>query len=387
MTYMAQRIQGFGATIFSEMTNLANEYGAINLGQGFPDFAAPDFVKAAAQQAIGAEINQYPPAIGRKSLRNTISAKMKRHYGLQLDPDTQISATHGATEAIFATILSLIDPGDEVLIFEPYYDSYLPSIEYAGGIPRFYTLRPPDWHIDPARLAGLFNDKTKLIIINTPHNPTGKVYTRAELQLIADLCQKYDVIAVCDEVYEHIIFDGVEHIPLATLDGMAERTVTISSAGKTFSVTGWKVGWVTGSAELAQAVLKTRQWTTFAGAAPLEEATAIALNLADENGYYDWLRTMYQAKRDLLVEALEAVGLPVIMPQGTYFAMVDIAELDFANDREFCYYLTKEVGVTAIPPSVFYTTPNEGTTLARFAFCKRDASLHAAKEKLKQLSR
>lgn len=386
MNYMAQRVQRFGATIFSEMTNLAREYDAINLGQGFPDFAAPDFIKQAAVDALMADVNQYAPAIGRKRLRQAIAHKMYAHYGLQVNPDTQIVTMHGATEAIFATIQGLVDHGDEVIVFEPYYDSYVPSIEFAGGIPRYYTLHPPNWGIDKATLEALFSDKTKLIIVNTPHNPTGKVFDKAELQLIADLCHKYDVLAISDEVYEHIVFDQAQHVPLATLDGMAERTITISSIGKSFSVTGWKVGWAVATPTICKAILHSHQWITFSGAAPLEEASAAALEWAETSGYYAELHTLYQNKRDLLLASLNAAGLPTITPKGTYFAMVDISQLDFANDREFCYYLTKEVGVTAIPPSVFYATAGEGTGLARFAFCKSDAALHAAADRLHSLS-
>ena len=382
MSYMARRVQHYGTTIFTEMTNLANEYGAVNLGQGFPNFGAPDFVKEAARAAIAADINQYPPAIGRTRLRNALAAKYANHYGMEIDPASQIVAMHGATECLFATIQSLVDPGDEVIIFEPYFDTYVPCVEFAGGTPVFYTLEPPDWTIDLDRLAALFSDKTKLILINTPHNPTGKVFGREELTLIADLCQKHDVIALSDEVYEHIVFDDAQHVPIATLDGMADRTVTISSIGKSFSVTGWKVGWAIGSAELCTAIFRSHQWITFAGAAPLEEASGAALEWADETGYYDDLRQMYQRKRDVLGDALNAAGLPVIQPKGTYFAMVDISQLGHADDRAFCDYLTKEVGVTPIPPSFFYTTPNAGTTLARFAFCKTDEAIAEAARRL-----
>ncbi len=386
MSYMARRVRHYGTTIFTEMTNLANEYNAVNLGQGFPNFAAPDFVKTAAQAAISADINQYPPAIGRPRLRNALAAKYARHYGMEIDPDTQIVAMHGATECLFATIQSLVDPGDEVIIFEPYFDTYVPCVEFAGGTPVYYTLEAPHWEINPDKLAALFSDKTKLILINTPHNPTGKLFSRAELQMIANLCQQHDVVAISDEVYEHIVFDEAKHIPIATLPNMAERTVTISSIGKTFSVTGWKVGWAVASADICTAIFRSHQWITFAGAAPLEEASAASLEWADETGYYDELRTMYQKKRDTLLAALNAAKLPVITPKGTYFAMVDIRQLGFTDDRAFCTYLTKEVGVTPIPPSFFYTTPNAGTDLARFAFCKTDEALAETAIRLQQLT-
>jgi N-succinyldiaminopimelate aminotransferase len=384
MAYMAQRVAGFGTTIFTEMTALANEYEAVNLGQGFPDFAAPDFLKEAAIAAIQGDVNQYAPANGRPSLRQAIAQKMKRHYGRSLDPHTEILVTHGATEAIYATVMGLVNPGDEVIIFEPYYDSYVPSVQMAGGIPRYYTLRPPHWAIDETELVALFSDKTKLILLNTPHNPTGKVYSREELEMIARLCQKYDVIAMSDEVYEHIVFDGRSHHQIAAISGMAERSVTISSLGKTFSATGWKVGWAVAAPHLVQAIFRAHQFVTFSGAAPLQEATAVALLTADD--YYTNLAADYQMKRDFLAQALQKGGLPVLPCYGTYFLMVDISHLDFANDVVFCRYLTKEVGVAAIPPSAFYQNPQDGAGLARFAFCKKMETLVTAVARLAKLN-
>lgn len=385
MTYMAQRVSNFGTTIFFEMTNLANQHQAVNLGQGFPDFPGPDFIKQAAIEAIQGDVNQYAPGSGRPSIRQAIAKKMARHYGLPVDPNTEITVTHGATEAIFSTILGLVDPGDEVIIFEPFYDSYLPAVQIAGGLPRFYTLRPPHWSIDGDELAALFSDQTKLILINTPHNPTGKVYTEKELGLIADLCLKHDVIAMTDEVYEHIIFDGREHCCLATLPGMANRTVTISSVGKTFSVTGWKVGWAIAAPELTQALFRVHQFMTYSGAAPLQEAVAAALQAPYD--YYTELASMYQSNRDFLAKALRKAGLEPIMPGGTYFIMVDISDLDFPDDVAFCRYLTTEVGVAAIPPSAFYHNPADGASLARFAFCKTHQTLEEAARRLEKLRR
>ncbi|MBE7472080.1 MAG: aminotransferase class I/II-fold pyridoxal phosphate-dependent enzyme [Anaerolineales bacterium] len=365
------------------MTSLANQHGAVNLGQGFPDFPGPDFLKEAAIEAIRADINQYAPGSGRLSLREAIAAKMARHYNLAVNPATDITVTSGATEAILAAIMGLVNPGDEVILFEPYYDSYLPSVQMAGGVPRFYTLRPPDWAIDPDELAALFSPKTKLILVNTPHNPTGKVYSEAELRLIAELCQKYDVIAVVDEVYEHIIFDGLKHVSLAGMPGMAERTITISSAGKTFSMTGWKVGWAVAPAELSQAVFRVHQFVTYSVAAPLQEGVVTALQTADD--YYTELAAMYQANRDFLAEALAEAGLEPIIPQGTYFIMVDISHLGFSNDVAFCRTLTTEIGVAAIPPSAFYFNPADGAGLARFAFCKTRPTLEEAARRLLKL--
>ena len=383
MSYMAQRVAGFGTTIFTEMTALANEHQAINLGQGFPDFAAPAFMKEAAVAAIEADVNQYAPANGRPRLRQAISQKVQDFYGLEANPDTEITVLHGATEAIFATILGLVNPGDEVIVFEPFYDSYVPAIQMAGGIPRFYTLRPPEWQIDAAELATLFNANTKLIIINTPHNPTGKRFTQAELGQIAQLCQQHDVLAMTDEVYEHLVFDGKQHHTLANLPGMAERTVMISSLGKTFSVTGWKVGWTIAPPEITKAIFRAHQFMTFCGAAPLQEAAVTAVS--QPTSFYTELTDFYARKRDFLLDALNSAGLTPIVPSGTYFVMVDISHLGFANDVAFCRYLTTEVGVAAIPPSAFYHNPADGAGLARFAFCKEEKTLAEAAKRLQRL--
>jgi N-succinyldiaminopimelate aminotransferase len=384
MTYMAQRVRHFGPSIFFEMTKLANQHRAVNLGQGFPNFSGPDFLKQAAIQAIEGDINQYAPGSGRPRLREAIAQKMARFYGLPIDPESEVIVTHGATEAIFGTIMGLVDPGDEVIIFEPYYDSYLPAVQLAGGTPRLYTLRPPDWAVNEAGLAALFSDATKLILVNTPHNPTGKVYTEAELRLVADLCLKHDVIAVMDEVYEHIIFDGWQHISMAALPGMGSRTVTISSLGKSFSMTGWKVGWAVASPELVEALFRVHQFMVYSGVAPLQEAAVTALQASSD--YYSELVDMYQSNRDFLAAALAEAGLSPIIPKGTYFLMADISQLGFPDDVAFCRYLTTEVGVAAIPPSAFYYDPADGATLARFAFCKTRDVLEEAARRLVKLS-
>ena len=383
MAYMAERVSGLGTSIFFEMTNLANEYQAVNLGQGFPNFSGPDFLKRAAVQAIEDDINQYAPGSGRVLLREAIAEKMERFYGMPVDPNNEITVTHGATGAIFAAILGLVNPDDEVIIFEPYYDSYLPGVQIAGGVPRFYTLRPPDWTIDRDELKALFSDRTKLIIINTPHNPTGKIYSEEELRFIADLCVRHDVIAVMDEVYEHIIFDGIRHVSMATLPGMADRTVTISSTGKTFSMTGWKVGWAIAAPELNQSIFRVHQFMNYCGVAPLQEAMVTAMHASED--YYAELTAMYQANRDFLAGALLEAGLTPIMPKGTYFMMADISQLGFPDDVAFCRFLTTEVGVTAIPPSAFFYDPADGATLARFAFCKTQDVLEEAAQRLAKL--
>jgi len=383
MTHMAERVRNFGTTIFFEMTNLANQHEAVNLGQGFPNFSGPDFIKQAAIDAIAGDVNQYAPGSGRPRLRQAIAQKMERFYGLPVDPDTEVTVTHGATEALFATILGLVNPGEEVIVFEPYYDSYLPAIQIAGGVPRLYTLRPPDWAIDREKLAALFSEKTKLIIINTPHNPTGKVYTQKELSFIADLCKTHNVVAMMDDVYEHIIFDGLEHVCMATLPGMAGRTVTISSVGKTFSMTGWKTGWAIAAPELTQALFRAHQFMVYSGVAPMQEAAATALEAPDD--YYRELGEMYQSNRDFLADALLEAGLKPLIPKGTYFMMADISRLGFPDDVAFCRYLTTEVGVAAIPPSAFYHNPADGATLARFAFCKTRDVLEEAARRLARL--
>ena len=383
MTYMAERVSNFGTSVFFEMTNLANQHQAVNLGQGFPDFPGPDFLKQAAIDAVQGNVNQYAPGIGQARLREAIARKMDRHYGMPVDPQTEIVVTHGATEALFAGILGLVNPGEEVIIFEPFYDSYVPAVQIAQGVPRFYTLRPPEWQIDPDRLTALFSDKTKLILINTPHNPTGKVFSQEELQLIADLCQKHDAIAVTDEVYEHVIFDDYQHLPLATFPGMAERTLTISSAGKTFSLTGWKVGWAVGQPELVQSVFRGHQFMVYSGVAPLQEAVGVGLETPDD--YYEELGAMYQANRDLLYQVLLEAGLKPVLPRGTYFMMAQIEHLGFPDDVAFCRHLTTEVGVAAIPPSAFYMNPADGATLARFAFCKTEETLQEAGRRLRKL--
>jgi N-succinyldiaminopimelate aminotransferase len=299
------------------------------------------------------------------------------------DAAREIAVTHGATEAIFTAILGLVNPGDEVILFEPFYDSYVPSVEIAGGIPRYYTMRPPEWAIDPDQLAALFSDKTKLLILNTPQNPTGKVFTRSELELIANLCCRHDVLAVVDEVYEHIVYDGLPHLPLARISGMENRTVTISSLGKTFSATGWKVGWAVGCPELIDSVFRAHQFITFAGVAPMQEAAASALLSSDH--YYVELAAMYQAKRDFIVEVLRSSGFKPFVPRGTYFVMADISDFGFPDDISFCRYLTSEIGVAAIPPGAFYHNPADGSRLARFAFCKAQSTLEAAAERLASL--
>jgi N-succinyldiaminopimelate aminotransferase len=372
----------FGTTIFAEMSALAVRTGSINLGQGFPDTDGPPEMLAAAAEALHGGRNQYPPGPGVPELRTAISAHQKAFWGLDYDPDGEIVVTAGATEAIAAAILALCEAGDEVVCFEPYYDSYAASIALAGAVRRPVTLRPSggSYRFDPAELCAAFGPRTRLVLLNSPHNPTGKVFTPEELSMIAALCVERDVIAVTDEVYEHLVFDGVAHVPLATLPGMRERTVQISSAGKTFSCTGWKVGWACGPAPLVSAVLRVKQFLTFVNAGPLQPAVAVALALAPS--YVDDLRTGLQAKRDRLCQGLASAGFEVLRPQGTYFVTVDITPLGATDGIEFCRSLPHRCGVVAVPTQVFYDHVAAGRRLIRFAFCKRDKVLDEAVSRL-----
>ncbi len=381
----AERIASFGTTVFTEMSALAVEHQAINLGQGFPDFPGPDFVKDAAAQAIAADLNQYAPSQGSARLRKAIAADWLDQHGVELDPETEVTVTSGATEALLSTMLAMVDPGDEVIFFEPFYDSYVPQVTMAGGVPVVVRLNPPDWSFDPDDLRNAFSSKTKLLLVNTPHNPTGKVFSRAELELIAELCREHDVLVLADEVYERITYDGAVHIPISTLDGMRDRTLTLNSTGKTFSMTGWKIGYVAGSAELNRAIRSVHQFNVFSTPTPLQEAMAVALETAATSGYYVELKGAYTARRDRLRAILADAGLPPLPVKGSYFLLGDISDLGFESDVEFCRYLVTEVGVAAIPPSAFYLNPETAPLLARFCFAKEHATLEAAAERLESL--
>ena len=372
---IASRLAGFGTTIFTEMSALAERTGAVNLGQGFPDFDGPGEVLEAAAAALRAGHNQYAPLAGVPPLRDAIAAHQSRFYGLSVD-DVQV--TFGATEAIAAAMLGLLEPDDEVIVFEPLYDSYAASIAMAGARRRVVTLRPPDWSFDPSELV--VGPRTRMVLLNTPHNPTGKVFSRDELEVVAAVCREHDLVAVADEVYEHLVYDG-EHVPLATLDGMAERTLTISSIGKTFSVTGWKTGWATGPAALVGAVRAAKQFLTFAGGTPLQHAAAAALGLGDD--FYAALTASFTAKRDRLCAGLAAAGLEPLRSAGTYFVNAVVE----GDGVEFCRELPERAGVVAIPTSVFYDHAEVGRSLVRFAFCKRDAVIDEAAARLASLPR
>ncbi len=378
-----RRLVPFGTTIFTEMTRLADQHGAINLAQGFPDFDGPDFVKEAAVAAIRAGRGQYARMSGLPELHRALAAKTERDLGLSYAPDTEITVTSGCTEAIFATIQGLVEPGDEVIVFEPFYDSYRASLALAGAVPRFVTLHAPHWTFDAGALRAAFTEKTRAVLLNTPHNPTGKVFSDEELAAIAALCVERDVLCITDEVYEHLVFEG-RHRSLASLPGMRERTVVLSSFGKTFSLTGWKIGWALAPPDLTAAVRAAHQFITFATATPLQVAAAAAL--ATDRTYYDELTASYGKKRDRLCSALSSIGFDLVPPQGTYFVCARFSKFGFDDDVAFCRHLVEEVGVAAIPPSVFYETSDEGKRHVRFAFCKRDETLDAAVERLAVLS-
>lgn len=386
----AARVSGFGTSIFAEISALALECGAVNLGQGFPDFAGPAWVKQAASEAVAADLNQYAPYQGLPRLREAVAATWHTQGWRKLDPAHEITITSGATEALFATVQALLDPGDEAIVFEPFYDAYVPDITMAGGIPRYVRLQPPSpeqptWHFDPDALHAAFSPRTRLLLLNTPHNPTGKVFTRAELEVVAALCLEHDVLVISDEVYDQLVFDGAAHVPIATLPGMWERTLTVNSTGKTFSVTGWKIGYAVGSAPLNAALRAAHQWVTFATATPLQAAAAAALEGALTNDYYVQFRAEYAERYRLLRSILESAGLPTLPTEGSYFVMADISGAGFTSDADFCRWLTREVGVAAIPPSAFYADPATAPLLARFCFAKRIETLQAAGERLARL--
>lgn len=383
-----QRMRPFGTTIFTEMSALATRTGAVNLGQGFPDTDGPTEMLAAAAEALRGGQNQYPPMPGIPALRAAVAAHQRRFWDLSYDPDGEVVVTAGATEAIAAAILGLCETGDEVVCFEPYYDSYAASIALAGAVRRPVTLRPSGdgrYGFDPADLRAAFGPRTRLVLLNSPHNPTGKVFTADELALVAELCQEYGAYAVTDEVYEHLVYTDAAtgHIPLASLPGMAERTLRVSSAGKTFSCTGWKIGWASGPAPLVSAVLRVKQFLTFVNGAPLQPAVAVALALGDD--YYDTFRATHQARRDQLTAGLTDAGFEVLSAEGTYFVTADITALGGRDGVEFCRTLPERCGVVAIPSQVFYDDVEAGRRLVRFAFCKRPEVLAEAVSRLRTL--
>jgi aminotransferase len=386
MLRISRKAESFTESVIREMNRVAVQHGAVSLAQGFPDFPCPPELKRAVAEAVDADINQYAITWGSKPLRDAIAETTPRHFpGFgTLDPETQITVTCGATEAMIAAMLGLLDPGDEVVIFEPFYENYGPDAILSGASPRYVTLHEPDWSIDPDELRAAFGPRTRGIVVNSPHNPTGKVFRRAELQLIADLCIEHDVIAFTDDIYEHLVFDG-EHIPLATLPGMAERTVSIHSMSKTYSVTGWRIGWTITSPELSVGIRRVHDFLTVGAAAPLQAAAVTALGFAE--AYYERLVADYRERRDLLVPALREAGFRVHEPQGAYYVMTDIRDLSGPDEDDvaFAHRLIRDPGVAAVPGSSFFSRPELGRTKVRFAFPKRLDTLRAAVERLTRI--
>jgi aspartate/methionine/tyrosine aminotransferase len=377
------RASSFTESVIREMTRLANVHGAINLGQGFPDFPAPAEVKEAAARAIAEDHNQYPITWGVPAFREAIAAMYDRDHGLVVDPETEIAVTCGATEAMAASFLGLLDPGDEVVTFEPFYESYAPDAVMAAATLRYVTLRPPTWTFDPAELASAFGPRTRAIVIGTPHNPTGKVFTREELELIAELCIERDAIAITDEIYEHITYDGARHIPIATLPGMRERTVTINALSKTYAVTGWRVGWAMAAPALMAGIRSTHDFLTVAAATPLQIAGVTALGLPAS--YYEELREGYAARRDAMMRILADAGFAAEAPEGAYYVMADVSSLGLPDDVAAATYLVEQIGIAAVPGSSFFSRPELGSRLLRFAFPKRLETLEEADRRLRAI--
>jgi aspartate/methionine/tyrosine aminotransferase len=389
---LSAKAEQFTESVIREMTRLAMKHGAVNLSQGFPDFAAPAEVKEAARQAIADDINQYAITWGAKPLRDAIVEKFARTQGIRVDPEREITICCGSTEAMMSTMMAIINPGDEIVVFEPFYENYGPDAILSGATPRFVKLRPPDWSFDERELAAAFGPRTKAIILNTPNNPTGKVFTRAEFEFIRDLCVRWNAFCITDEIYEHILYDGAEHISMATIDGMRERTIVINGMSKTYSVTGWRVGWAIAPPEPTAAIRKVHDFLTVGAAAPLQQAGAIALK--SPQSYYDKLAASYVEKRERLSKILTAAGFTVFKPRGAYYIMTDIAR--FADpdpvrfpaetkDVSFAKFLVEEIGVACVPGSSFYNDARDGASQVRFTFCKKESTLAAAEERFAKL--
>jgi aspartate/methionine/tyrosine aminotransferase len=387
-TFLSDKVEHFTESVIREMTRQAMLHGAVNLAQGFPDFSAPAEIKRAALDAIAADVNQYAITWGAKSLRNAIARQMQEWQGIAVHPETQITVCCGSTEAMISTLLAVCNKGDEVVIFEPFYENYGPDAVLSGAKPVFVKLRPPtsadgEWTFDERELRAAIHHQTKAIILNTPNNPTGKVFTRGELELIRDLCVEFNVLAITDEIYEHILYDGAQHISMAGLEGMSDRTVTINGLSKSYSVTGWRVGWAVGPPAITNGIRKVHDFLTVGAPAPLQEAGAAALGLP--RNYYENLANGYLARRDRLIPALTEAGFRCFRPRGAYYVMTDIAAFGFADDVAFTKYLVKEIGVAAVPGASFYNDPRDGAKQVRFAFCKKDATLDEAGKRLRKL--
>jgi len=386
--HVSKKASLFTESVIREMTREALKHGAVNLSQGFPDFAAPEDIKRVAMQAIADDINQYAITWGSKDFRNAIAAKTKGYLGLEIDPETEITVTCGSTEGMIAAMMATVDPGEEVVIFEPFYENYAPDAILSDATPRYVPLRAPDWTFDEQELRAAFNSKTKAIIVCNPNNPTGKVFTRREMEFIAALCQEFDALCFTDEIYEHILFprEGAEiaHISMAQLPGMRDRTVIVNSMSKTYSVTGWRVGYCIAPAQITGAIRKVHDFLTVGAAAPLQAAGAYALSLRPE--YYVQLQSEYERRRDLLLPVLQKAGFATFRPDGAYYIMTDISAFGFADDVEFTKHLIREVGVACVPGSSFYSVPERGRQQVRFCFCKKDETLQLAAERLQKLS-
>src|SRR5580704_4661337 len=378
--FRSQRIANFTESVIREMTRLAMRHGATNLAQGFPDFPAPEALKRAAAEAIDADINQYSITWGAKPFRDAIAGKYARHYAMQFDPEREITVCCGATEGMIATMLAVLDAGDEIVLFEPFYENYRPDSELCGARTRFVSLRPPDWSFDRDELRRAFTPRTKAIILNSPNNPTGKVFTREELEFVAGLCHEFDTLAITDEIYEHIVYDGATHVPIISLPGMRERSIMVNSMSKTYSVTGWRVGWVLAPPDLTDSIRKVHDFLTVGAAAPLQQAGVMALGWGGD--YYETLASHYASRRDHILQTLESAGLRCFIPQGAYYVMTDISGLGFDNDVAFVRYLIENIGIAAVPGSSFFLHPADGAHFVRFCFCKKYETLETARQKL-----
>jgi aspartate/methionine/tyrosine aminotransferase len=380
---VSHKARQFTESVIRDMTRLCIRHNGVNLAQGFPDFPAPAPLKEAAKAAIDADINQYAITWGSASFRRAISSKVERFLGLRYDPETEITVTCGSTEAMIASMLAVVDPGQEVVVFEPFYENYGPDAILCGAKPRYVPLNPPNWSFDRAQVEAVFNQNTRALILNSPHNPTGKVFSKEELEFLAGLCQRWDVLVITDEIYEHILYDGAEHLCMATLPGMRERTIVINGLSKTYSVTGWRVGYVLACQQLTSAVRKVHDFLTVGAAAPLQEAGVLAMGFP--GSYYQELASQYRARRDMLMEGLVGAGFRTFNPHGAYYIMTDISGFGFPDDVTFCRFLVEEIGVAAVPGSSFYSEPQRGSQQVRFCFCKREETLAEAARRLSRL--
>ena len=385
--HVSQKASSFTESVIREMTREALKHGAVNLSQGFPDFSAPEDIKRKAMEAIAADVNQYAITWGSKDFRDAIARKTRAYLGLEIDPETEITVTCGSTEGMIAAMMATVDPGEEVIVFEPFYENYAPDAILSDARPRHVPLRAPDWSFDREELRSAFNEKTKAIIVCNPNNPTGKVFTQDEMEFIAGLCQEFDALCFTDEIYEHILYPregaDIRHISMAQIEGMRDRTVVVNSMSKTYSVTGWRVGYCIAPPAITSGIRKVHDFLTVGAAAPLQAAGAYALSLPQE--YYDTMQSEYRARRDLLLPVLEAAGFKTFVPDGAYYIMTDIAAFGFFDDVEFTRHLIREVGVACVPGSSFYSQPSLGKQQVRFCFCKKDETLHAAADRLSKL--